>query len=425
MISELLFLLDYNTIIIIIGCILISSNSSLVGNFLLLKKESLLGDVVSHSILSGIALSFILFENKNILILILGGFLTGWLSIFLTKFISNRTKIKKDSSLAINISIFFSIAILLFNYIQNNVNSNKSGLITFVFGKAAAMNINDIYILLILTPILILVTIIFIKSFKIICFDKNYAKTIGLPVSMIEFILSTITIISITISIQIVGSILIISLLIIPSATALYWTNKFNKMLILSILFSIISCFFGIYFSLSFESIPTGPCITISLSLICFLSIIIGNRNSLIKKILLKRDNEQKIMKENILKAFYKICEKNTDFSKSIRFEEIINHRSFDEKKVNKYLKKLEYKNLIINKDNAWILSKKGLEESKRIVRNHRLWEEYLVKKMNLDKKDVHPIAESIEHIITKKIKDKLYKELKNPKKDPHNKNIP
>ncbi|BAV94241.1 manganese ABC transporter, inner membrane permease protein SitC [Ichthyobacterium seriolicida] len=310
--------------------------------------------------------------------------------------------------------------------IQNQSHLSKSGLNNFIFGKAASMSESDIYILASVAVIIIIFVIVFYKAFIITCFNREYAKTIGLPVVWIESLISTLTILAIASGIQTVGVVLISSILIVPCATARYQSDKLYVIIILSAIIGGVSSLFGVYISFVAPSMPTGPWIVISLSIISFLFMLLATKNGVITKMILKRNNQRKILLENILKTLYKLGEDRGDFFRLIQDTHIMSKRHFTQRELHIGMKRLCKKKFVIpSGQNTWKLSKMGLEEGKRVTRIHRLWELYLSVKLRLKKDHLHPIAESIEHVITPEIEAELYRELSNPKSDPHEKIIP
>ncbi len=321
---------NYNIRIVVLGSILLGISSSVIGTFSFLQKKVLIADVVAHSILPGVGLAFIATESKNILVLLLGAFVFGWISVLFVNFIINSSKIKSDTALAVTLTLFFSIGILIFSVIQASGNANQSGLDHFIFGKAAAMNQNDIYILSTVSIVMILLVVIFYKSFQITSFNKDYAKTIGLPVNFIEVLISTLTVLAIASGIQTVGAILMVALLVIPATAARYYTYDLKKMIVLAAFIGGFSGLFGSYISFMAPAMPTGPWMVISLSIVFFVSILFVPKRGIIAKIKLKQQNRYKVLTENILKAFYTVFEqRGGDIFQWITQDDILASRYF------------------------------------------------------------------------------------------------
>src|SRR3954470_5359916 len=158
-----LSLSDPNVRYVVLGAILLTASSAIVGCFTFLRKRALVGDAIAHSVLPGVCLSFILAGTKNPFILLIGAFLSGWLSLVCIDLITSKTKIKEDTAIGLILSVFFGIGILLLTSIQHSGNASQSGLDSFIFGKAASLLEENIYIF---GGIIILLLLFFFLFFK-------------------------------------------------------------------------------------------------------------------------------------------------------------------------------------------------------------------------------------------------------------------
>ena len=116
---------------VVLGTVLLSIASSVIGCFALLRKRALVVDSVSHSILPGVCIGFMISGTKDPLFLLLGAILTGWLSIYFIDLITRHSKIKADTAIGLNLSVFFAVGVLLLTIIQNSGNPNQAGLSRF------------------------------------------------------------------------------------------------------------------------------------------------------------------------------------------------------------------------------------------------------------------------------------------------------
>ena len=225
---------DASIIAVVVGSILVTSSSAVVGTFTFLKKKALLGDAVAHAVLPGICLAFIVSGTKNPLILIVGAFITGWLSLVLIDFITAKTKLKEDTAIALVLSVFFGVGILMLTKIQHSGNAAQSGLDSFLFGNAAALIGADLLVFATVSAILLLVIGLLFKEMKILAFDPEYAKVIGLPVRSLELVLTSLTVLAVVTGIQAVGVVLMAAMLITPAAAARFWTQDTFKMVVIA-----------------------------------------------------------------------------------------------------------------------------------------------------------------------------------------------
>ncbi|MDF9795445.1 manganese/zinc/iron transport system permease protein [Catalinimonas alkaloidigena] len=415
---------DPNVRWVIIAVSLICTSASVVGCFTFLRKRALIGDAIAHAILPGICLAFMIAQTKNPLILLVGAFVSGWLGVLLIDLIVERSKLKTDAALGLVLSVFYGIGILLLTIIQSSGNAAQSGLDKFLFGKAAAMDQQDVVVFTIFSAILLIIVIALFNTFKLISFDRDFALVKGFPVRKLEFLLSVLTVLAIAIGIQAVGVVLMAAFLITPAAAARYWTNKLGIMVILAVLFSVASGLLGTYVSYEIPRMPTGPWIVTVLTLFTFVSVMLGRRKGVLYNILQRQRNERKMLRENILKCLYHLGEDDGRFGQMRSFDEIQQKRAFEQANLLKGLKKLKRRKLVKLYNQQAGLTEKGIEAGARITRIHRLWELYLTQYMQLPADHVHEDAEAIEHIITPELEQELESQLAYPLVDPHDRPI-
>lgn len=410
-----------NVRVVFWGSLILCSISGLVGTFTLLRKRSLIGDVISHAVLPGIALAFILGQQKNPAYLIIGATITGWISTFLVDYITKNSKIKNDTAIALILSVFFGAGILLLTHIQQSGNAAQSGLDQFIFGRASSMNMNDVYLFSAVGVVIVLLTVVFFRGLTVLSFDEEFSQAIGFPNPWLRLILSVTTVITVAMGVQAVGVVLMSALLITPAASARFWTNSVPLLAILSVAISGASGVLGSAISYTYAGMPTGPWIVVVVSIVAFSSAIIGTRNGLGRKMLLRWSNNRKILRENTIKLFYNSEHEKAGYS----LEELLTKSSMQASSLTKGLRMLMRLKFVTKEGRDFITTVEGAKEARAIVRKHRLWELYISRFMNLQPDHVHDDAEGIEHVITPEIEKELEKELEHPLKDPHNSEIP
>ena len=286
------FMIDHTFRTVALGCSLLGMVSGILGCFAVLRKQSLLGDAVSHASLPGVCLAFLFTNVKETEVLLFGALVTGVICIGLIQLIQNYTKIKFDSALALVLSVFFGLGLVLLSYMNKLPGSNKSGLNKFIFGQASTFIERDVNVIFITGIILLVIIVLFWKEFKLVSFDSDFAKTLGFPSKKIEILISILIVATVIIGIQAAGVILISAMLISPAVAARQWTDKLSVMVILSAIFGGISGFFGTLISISQENLPTGPIIVVIISLIVLFSILFSNKRGIIFKII--RNNQKR-----------------------------------------------------------------------------------------------------------------------------------
>lgn len=416
---------DPNIRYVVLGSMLLTASSAIVGTFTFLNKRSLIGDAIAHAVLPGICLGFIVAGTKNPFVLIVGAFITGWLSLVVVEFISRKTRVKEDTAIGLVLSVFFGIGILMLTVIQKSGNAAQSGLDHFLFGKAAALVGSDLYAFLIVAAILLTVVYILFKEFALLAFDKAYAKSIGYPVRLLELILTSLIVLAVVIGIQAVGVVLMAAILITPAAAARFWTDKITVMIFLASAFGALSGLSGAYISFVAPAMPTGPWIVIVISTIAFISFFLAPKRGVVYRLIRQRTIRQTINNENVLKVMYQLGEENKNFFIPRHLDEIIRRRKYEKTVLQKILRRLASHGYVEQTGSLWSLSEEGKNKAQRVVKIHRLWELYLTTYMKIAPDHVHEDADTIEHLLTPELEAELEKQLGYAKLDPHQTTIP
>ncbi len=416
---------DPNIRYVLVGSVLLAISAAIVGCFTFLKKRALIGDAVAHSVLPGVCLAFVISGTKNPFYLIIGAFITGWLSLRFIDLIVRHSKLKEDTAIGLTLSVFFGIGILILTAIQHSGNANQSGLDQFLFGKAASLVGQDLIVFGSVSIILLLVVGLLFKELTLIAFDEQFGKAIGMPVKGLELVLTTLTVLAVVTGIQAVGVVLMAAMLITPAAAARFWTDKLRVMVGLAALFGAISGISGAYISFIAPAMPTGPWIVMVISFIAMFSFFMAPKKGILYKQFQQRKYQRQILEENILKAFFHLGEADNQFFLPRKFEELISQRQFVEAQLKKGLNRLSRSGFLLTNHQNWIMTEEGKNKGQRIVKLHRLWELYLTEHLRIAPDHVHDDAETIEHIITPEIEARLEEKLNYPKVDPHNETIP
>ncbi len=273
---------DYTLMIVAVGAALLGTVSGALGCYAVLRRQSLLGDAISHAALPGIAIAFLLTGSKVPLILVLGAAIAGWLGTLLIMSIVRLTRIKYDSALAIVLSTFFGFGLVLHTLIQRTGNANQAGLDTFLFGQAATLLERDVLTIGILGGIALIVMLIFWKELKLLVFDADFAASIGLPIRTLDILLTSLLVIAIVLGLQAVGAVLMSAMLVAPAVAARQWTNRLRLMVLLAACFGALAGVSGTIISSTASRIPTGPTIVLCATVVVGLSIAFAPNRGLV-----------------------------------------------------------------------------------------------------------------------------------------------
>ena len=359
---------DYTLRTVALGSGVLGIVSGALGGFAMLRKQSLLGDAISHAALPGIALAFLLTLSKSPLVLVLGAALSGWLGTLFIISITRTTRIKEDSALGLVLSVFFGFGLVLLTYIQRQPYASKAGLDKFLFGQAAALLESDIWIMSILGVLILLFVLLFWKEFKLLSFNPEYAASLGLPVRFLDVLLTSLLVIAIVIGLQTVGVVLMSAMVVAPAAAARQWTDRLGIMILLSSMFGALAGIGGAFLSSTLERLPTGPTIVLCMSILVLLSILFATNRGLIWRWLKEQKNRQQLQVDAVLSDLYILAQQheNIDHGHPI---EVLRAMSIGHGGVDRTLRELQKDKMVDQKeDGNWRLTRNGLQAAKRIV---------------------------------------------------------
>lgn len=296
---------DYTTQIVSAGATLLGASAGVLGCFIVLKKESLVGDAISHAALPGICLVFLLLGTKDLSLFLVGALAAGLLSMLLVRTVVKYSKIKFDSALAIVLSAFFGLGLVLLTYIQRVPNSNQAGMEKFIFGQASTMLKREIYQLLAVGLILMVLILAFWKELKLYVFNPEYADSLGFSTKRISLLLILMTVLAVVAGLQTVGVILMSAMLISPAVGARQWTDRLSVMVVLAGFFGGVSGLFGTLLSSSIRNMPTGPSVVLVLSVFVLVSLIFAPNRGLLWRQLRHVQNIKSIGRDKVLMNLY------------------------------------------------------------------------------------------------------------------------
>lgn len=401
----------------LIASSLVGVMCGVIGSFMVLRNMSLIGDALSHAILPGIFVAFVLVGYSSI------GFFTGTLIAALISaaaitWIQENVKTKNDAAIGIVFTFMFSLGVIGISYLNNRQGVHLD-LKDFLFGTILGVSDEDIIITAMITVYSLISIVIFYRYLFITTFQPTIAQTMGISVKLIHYFLMLLLSFAVVAALRTVGIILVVAMLITPSATALLLTNKLKQVLILAGLFGFLSAVVGLVAAIALNTTP-GPAMCVVATLFYFTAVFLSPSRGLLFKYVRKQKQNIQIEKEDIIKYIFK--NKNAN---DLSLAQISNNLGISMSKINKRLSALKEDGLILKTGQVLSLTGKGNVSGEKLVRAHRLWETFLVDKVGLNNTDIHDDAERYEHILSPEILDQLDAKLGFPTTDPHGSPIP
>jgi ABC-type Mn2+/Zn2+ transport system permease subunit/Mn-dependent DtxR family transcriptional regulator len=404
-----------------LGATLLGFTCGLLGCYIVLRRLSLMGDTLGHSILPGVVLAFVLSGGQKSPAVLLGGaVLAGLAASVLVWFLTRHTPIKEDAAMGITLSSFFAVGVAGLTMLQKSGPGTQSGLDKFLFGQAAALGPQDVGFLAASAVAASALVFLLYKELLVSCFDAQFANSIGVPVDKVQLLLMGLVTVAIVSAVQAVGVVLVSAMLVIPAATALLWTDRLPRMLLLSSVLGMLAGWSGLFLSFVGRHLPTGPCMVLASTVYFGLSWLFAPRYGQLGKWLRHRNRSLRTALENDLKSVYLLLERAPHAGAA----EWAAFQRLDHTGAQHRLQRLQRRRWLESLS-PLTLSERGTAEAARLVRNHRLWELYLTHEAQIAPDHVHRDAEDMEHLLTPEQVSDLESRLGRPEFDPHGQRIP
>ena len=258
----------------LISALVIGITCGAVGTFIILRSLSLMGDAISHAVLPGVALSFMLGINFFI-----GAIVFGLLASFIISFIKENSVIKGDTAIGITFSSFLALGVILIG-----LANSSTDLFHILFGNILAVQDSDLWLTLGISGLVLGLIGLFFKELLLTSFDPVLAKTMGINVNFYHYLLmGMLTLVSVT-AMQSVGTILIVAMLITPAATAYLFTSSLKSMMLLASTLGALTSVLGLFLGYSFN-IAAGSSIVLTSTIIFLVSFFLSPKQTVVMKI--------------------------------------------------------------------------------------------------------------------------------------------
>lgn len=401
---------DHNTRVVIFGTAMLGFASGLVGCLTLLRRRALVGDALAHAALPGIAIAFLTatalgYNGKSLPLLLAGATVSGLLGIATILLIRKNTRIKEDAALGIVLSVFFGAGVALLGIVQQMSSGHAAGLEAFIYGKTATMTTADAWLIAGASTGCVLVSLALLKEFKLLCFDEAFAGARGYPVLLLDAALMGVVVVVTIVGLQAVGLVLVIALLVIPAASARFWTDRLIVMMMIASVLGMLGCLVGASASAMLPKLPSGAMIVLTAGVGFLVSLLLGRRRGMLVRWWRRRRLNESIDHQHLLRELYEIFEQDPSLV-SVAYHDLLERRSWSRKRLRRMLEQATKGGWITENISRmeFALTSKGKDEAKRLTRRHRLWELYLIQHADIAPQRVDRDADAIEHVLEPEI---------------------
>jgi len=411
-----ILLQDHNTRVVVIATTLLGLAAGAIGSFTLLRRRALMGDALSHAMLPGIGIAFLVapaigLPAKSLPVLLGGAAASGLIGTIAILVIRHQTRLKEDAALGIVLSVFFGLGLAILGLVQQTSGGHAAGLESFIYGKTASITTADAYGIAATALVTIVAVVLLFKELTLLCFDEGYAASRGYSVILLDVGLMASVVLITVVGLQAVGLILMIALLVIPAAAARFWTSRIYPMMILASALGAASCLSGSLISAAIPDLPSGATIVLAAATLFFLSLMLGRQRGVIFRLLHHRAMRRKTDRQHVLRGLYEVIEASRRDTPGVDSErvhdrlrvsnsDLLSMRSWSRQRLAKELRRCEADGLIRRHRDEVRLTDRGWEAAKRATREHRLWELYLITHADIAPGRVDHDAERIEHVL-------------------------
>ncbi|PTX15008.1 manganese/zinc/iron transport system permease protein [Pontibacter mucosus] len=263
-----------NAFWIILTGSLVATCCSLLGCYLILRRMAMVGDAISHAVLPGIVIAFLLTGSRDSVPMLIGAGLLGVLTTFLIEFFHRYARVQADASIGVTFTWLFAIGIILISVYAGQVDLDQDcvlyGEIAYVpldlwiTEEGLSLGPRTVWTLAVVTLLIILYIVLGYKELFLTTFDPAYAAAIGISTSVWYYSLMTAVSITTVASFESVGAILVVAFLVAPAATAYLLTDNFKTMLLLSVLAGILASVAGYYLAVWIDGSIAGAIATVT-----------------------------------------------------------------------------------------------------------------------------------------------------------------
>ncbi|HSE27158.1 MAG TPA: metal ABC transporter permease [Gemmatimonadales bacterium] len=358
-------ILDYTVRTVALGAAVLGAVSGALGTFAVLRRQSLLGDAMSHAALPGIALAFLVTRQKDPWVLVAGAAVACWLAALAVMAVVRQGRVKYDGALALVLSVFFGFGLVLLTAIQRLPDATQAGLDKFLFGQAAALLARDVTVMGLLGGTAIAILLAGWTRFQVLSFDPDFAHSLGLRVRGLDVLLTSLLVVAIVIGLQTVGVVLMSALVVAPAAAARQWSDRLGPTVALAALFGAVAGASGALLSSVTERLPTGPTIVLSASVIVALSLAFGPARGLVWDRIRAARNRATVQADLVLRALHALARGHEDPHHP--HAEAVLALSLERKGVRRALEALEERGQVTRAGpRAWALTEDGLAAADR-----------------------------------------------------------
>jgi manganese/zinc/iron transport system permease protein len=433
---------------------------ALPGNYLLLRRQSMMGDALSHTVLPGIAAAFLVsywlltsgwitegtYRATWHTAMFAGAVVVGLVTALLTETVQKLGRVESSAALGVVFTTLFAVGLILIRASADHARvdldpdcvlygSIETAVLNTVGGSPIpwAAVLNGAVLLLNLALVVLL-----FKELRISTFDPALAVSLGVPAGLLHYGLMAVTAVTLVAAFESVGSILVIAMLIVPPACAYVLTDRLGWMIVLSLVIAAASAALGHVLAIVLPPLvfarlnlgadlaaSTAGMMAVAAGLLLAAAVLLSPRYGLISRAIDRLRLSLRIAAEDLLGLLFRFEERHLEVHANTAPSLVRQARGLGPVVTRLAVLRLIHERKLVRQDGRYQLTEIGRQAAAALVRSHRLWESYMSKHFGLADVRLHESAERVEHYLNPELRDRLAEELDRPDRDPHGRSIP
>jgi manganese/zinc/iron transport system permease protein len=416
---------------IILTGALAAASCALLGTYLVLRKMSLIGDAISHSVLAGIALAYLLSGSRSIIPMFIGASAFGVVAALLIESLHKKWGVYEDASIGIVFTTLFAIGVVLISNFAGHIDLDQEcvlyGEIAYTPWDLFILNGTNlgpraVWLLGFVFALDLLLVVLLYKELMLASFDPGMAVSLGISATALHYVLMTAVSMTTVAAFESVGAILVVAMLIVPGATAYLLTDRLKVMLVLSVAIGVASAAIGYYLAGIWDSSIAGA-MTISAGGLFALAFIFSPRYGLLGKAVHHFKLSIRFAADHMLLTLSREAEGRAALAHSREQVLIASSAAFIPARL-ALLQNIR-SGFIGRIAGNLMLTERGKRMADKLLQGHRLWETFLNDKVGLPADHIHEAANRMEHFLDDRLKEDIFQEIGGKRLDPHGREIP
>lgn len=429
---------------IVLAGVLCAVSAALVGNFLVLRRLSLLGDAISHAVLPGLAIAFLVTASRSSWPMFVGAVLAGLVTAGATQWLHSAGKVDEGASLGVVFTCLFALGLVLIVQAADRVDLDPG---CVLYGAIETTPLDQVSwqgwqmprVIWVLGGVLLLNLVVLgllFKEFKVSSFDPAMSTALGISAPRMHALLMVLVAVTAVASFESVGNILVVAMLVVPPAAGQLISQRLGRVIGWSVLIAACSAILGHWLAtvvpraFGYRAVSTAAMIAVASGLLFVVCLLVGPHQGLLWRWWQRRTAAAEMLAEDLVGWLYRQEEKAAEAGAAagavaLGVEDLAGGLAVSPSELRRNLRWLLHRGLVRTHADGFELTAAGREEGQRVVRAHRLWEQYLVEQAEVPLARIHDYAEQFEHVTTAQMREALAEQTEGSDRDPHGSRIP